>query len=1096
MGGRRGIARAEGGGYRWGRAAVQVKGLGRLHIVTFYGVFGDNDEVNHDLLRQVFGSLAGLGHAPWLVVGDFNRQPLWVAADPAVRASGGYVITPDSYTCLASAGQPTLIDFGICSRSLRPALSRIETLQGEELPTHLPIRFNFDVSSALEKVPGLWTPRKLEGAPRQEVAAPDPHVLQVERGSLEDAWASVTQQAEAAVLGAWGIHPSEAVRFAGRGRAARLVRRCPVPRQVTALDGSITSRMAWFVGLARRLRELARIRSQPFLCRQVQLAEWIQRRLWVVAAKRGPTPLERGCWERRLRQMGGVQADTLQRWAAEAEAIYEASALELKESRQRSWETWARAAVRAGGRKACAWINEEKVPPIAAILGRDELWRVAPVAVADECAEAWGELWSMPVAAGIRREVHDARAALTAAAEAEALPPLSGKELEAIARRIPLGKAPGHDGWRPVELRALSLPWWECIAELLTRCESEQRWPEQLRGCVVALLPKPGGSSGALGQRPIGILPLVYRIWAAARKPTVHAWQAGRDEPAVWGCRRGRSAEAAAWEAAAHAEVQAALGRTSASALLDCSKCYERVNHAVAARAVVRERFPARPAQLALDIYGASRFVRVAGATAEPRRPVSGIVAGCGFAVGILQAVLAEPLRVLQRRVPSAAPRTYVDDVALATDGSPLRAMVKLRAGVDVLTEQVHRLGLRFEREKMQIIVGGRGAAAMAKRLFPEVILTIKACGRDLGVDRVGGRVRRVGVAGRRRISGIGVLRRARRLPVGAKLRAGLARAVGVSKALFGVRVMGMARSARQSLRAAVAVAVMGAPLRRRCTTATLALADARLDPAVEVPALILEGFAERLQARNGDAAEWEVAWQRAVHRVAGIGRVAGPLSAAVAALKELRWEPVSPLVWGTPAGPVYPASASIVGVGARARAAAQLECWREAARTRRDLQGAEDGVDLLAVKRLIGAAHPVQRGRMLAVLTGATWPRERLWRAGRVDTPHCSRCGEIDTVRHRWWACPAFSQFRLEHGFMAQGEPMLQGVDGPVVLPSCMLERVMVPAAWTSGPPARQRLAPGEAVPPFVVRGTVYVDGSAMQPCDPRLRRAGWGLT
>ena len=110
-----------------------------------------------------------------------------------------------------------------------------------------------------------------------------------------------------------------------------------------------------------------------------------------------------------------------------------------------------------------------------------------------------------------------------------------------IARRMRVRAAAGADGWRAVEFRALPKVFWERLAEFLGACEEAGTWPWPLRVGVVALTP-----------RPIVLLPLVYRIWAAARRPEVRKWVAGAgadgaEEP-------GRGADEAAWHLALEAE--------------------------------------------------------------------------------------------------------------------------------------------------------------------------------------------------------------------------------------------------------------------------------------------------------------------------------------------------------------------------------------------------------------------------------------------------------------------------------------------------------------------------------------------------------------
>ena len=145
---------------------------------------------------------------------------------------------------------------------------------------------------------------------------------------------------------------------------------------------------------------------------------------------------------------------------------------------------------------------------------------------------------------------------------------MEGAALRGIARGLRPRVAAGADGWRALELRALPDLFWDRLAEFLGACEAVGRWPEPLRVGIVALLP-----------RPIVLLPLVYRIWAAARRPEVRAWVAGAgaDGAEV----PGRGADEAAWGLALVAECldqeAGEVDEALCGVFLDCSKCYERV---------------------------------------------------------------------------------------------------------------------------------------------------------------------------------------------------------------------------------------------------------------------------------------------------------------------------------------------------------------------------------------------------------------------------------------------------------------------------------------------------------------------------------------
>ena len=40
----------------------------------------------------------------------------------------------------------------------------------------------------------------------------------------------------------------------------------------------------------------------------------------------------------------------------------------------------------------------------------------------------------------------------------------------------------------------------------------------------IAMIPKADGDATPLGQRPLSVLPVVYRIWASARMIQLEAW--------------------------------------------------------------------------------------------------------------------------------------------------------------------------------------------------------------------------------------------------------------------------------------------------------------------------------------------------------------------------------------------------------------------------------------------------------------------------------------------------------------------------------------------------------------------------------------------
>eukprot|EP00972_Heterocapsa_arctica_P049300 7256524-Heterocapsa_arctica.AAC.1 len=104
-----------------------------------------------------------------------------------------------------------------------------------------------------------------------------------------------------------------------------------------------------------------------------------------------------------------------------------------------------------------------------------------------------------------------------------------------------------------------------------------KRWPAGLRP-ILALIPKEGAENE--GQlRPIAILPYVYRVWMAVRKSKVKQWAVKLNDGRL------SSPETLVWEIAARGELARLAWKHFTAAFIYCSKCYERVEHKVAATA-------------------------------------------------------------------------------------------------------------------------------------------------------------------------------------------------------------------------------------------------------------------------------------------------------------------------------------------------------------------------------------------------------------------------------------------------------------------------------------------------------------------------------
>ena len=103
---------------------------------------------------------------------------------------------------------------------------------------------------------------------------------------------------------------------------------------------------------------------------------------------------------------------------------------------------------------------------------------------------------------------------------------IMGRDLQEVAKTKKC-TAGGLDGWACNEIKALSLPWFSGLAILLELVETSGVWPQGLLDAYIATIPKADGDCPPLGQRPLSVLPVVYRLWASLRLGHLREWVEG-----------------------------------------------------------------------------------------------------------------------------------------------------------------------------------------------------------------------------------------------------------------------------------------------------------------------------------------------------------------------------------------------------------------------------------------------------------------------------------------------------------------------------------------------------------------------------------------
>ena len=75
----------------------------------------------------------------------------------------------------------------------------------------------------------------------------------------------------------------------------------------------------------------------------------------------------------------------------------------------------------------------------------------------------------------------------------------------------------GLNGWGWQDPEAFPESWFDWLPVALSGVELDGVWPEGVLDAYTTMIPKADGDATPLGQRPLCVLPVVYRIWASVR---------------------------------------------------------------------------------------------------------------------------------------------------------------------------------------------------------------------------------------------------------------------------------------------------------------------------------------------------------------------------------------------------------------------------------------------------------------------------------------------------------------------------------------------------------------------------------------------------
>eukprot|EP00435_Cladocopium_sp_Y103_P036813 s432_g9.t1 len=655
--------------------------------------------------------------------------------------------------------------------------------------------------------------------------------------------------------------------------------------------------------------------------------------------------------------------------------------------------------------------------------------------------------------------------------------PITGEQLRQTIKGKKARSATGPDGWSRKDILRMSPDLLQSVADLFTWVEAGHQWPLTMVTGIVHSLEKRSDPTQVNHYRPITVFSLLYRAWSSIRSRQLLDFLSDKIPARCFGNAPKKTTKDVWFGLQLMLEDHYFSGTPLSGCMLDLEKAF---NHLPRVPIIKLGAVLGIPSQI-LHAWGSAlttmvRRFHIRGATGPALHSSSGLPEGCGMSVVGMMLINVLTDRWLTVRVPRCCMWSYVDNLELTS-----QEVSQVQAGHDELHKVCDLLALPIDVQKTIFWSTNAQDRQDLRSSNQKVVYWM----RDLG-----GHVQ--------------YTKQLTNSVITSKIEKFQPRwqALACSKASYKRKLLAIKTVALPNILHGIASAFVGnAHFDGLRTSALQAIGEHRpgASPLVHF-SLVCHPTADPtffaiwntlLEIRKYTTSESLSPVLTETTKMPSIYPKPGPGHVLLQRMQQLHWH------WNMSDSFVDQSNQTVDlwNCPIQELMVRATEAWQQqvAGQTslRKTFQGMQYTHAHLSTRQL--PTDPIDQGLLRTVMNGTFYTADHLPKRDESLSDTCPYCGQVDSVLHRNWHCPALEEARVEcpqhiKKMVLDMPPAVQN-HGWFPTPSTLL---CFRQALGNTPDTTQDF---QHIPHEPQELDLFTDGSCLGPADSLTRVAGWGV-